>query len=105
MADFEKSVDIDAPLDSVYHFVVSAWETDMGFWETGIEGWTPLSPAPLSEGFQVEYVGRILGIGLKNRMEVRDHREGEGWSSFSIEGPTVRGDWSFEPTAAGTRFT
>lgn len=105
MADLERSIEIPAPPEEVFEFVASEWETTLGFWESGIEGWHPLSSGELREGFQVEYVGRMLGIGLKVLMEVRDFQAGRGWTANSLGEPPVRGDWRFDPTNGGTRFT
>ncbi len=105
MADLERSIEIPAPPDEVFQFVASQWEATLGFWEGGIEEWHPVSAGELREGFRVEYVGRVLGIGLKVRMEVRDYQVGRGWTAYSLGGPPVRGDWRFSPTREGTRLT
>jgi len=105
MADIERYIEISASPEDVIDFVVSQWEGTLDFWETGIEGWRPLTPPPLGPGFQVEYVGRMLGLGLRVRMEVREFDTGRGWSAHSVAGPPVRGDWRFEAVTGGTRFT
>jgi len=105
MADIERWIEISAPPEEVFRFVVSQWEASLDFWEEGIEAWTPLTSSPLGPGFQVEYVARTLGIDLRVRMEVRDFDPGRGWSAYSLAGPRVRGDWRFEPASGGTRFT
>jgi hypothetical protein len=105
MADIRRSISINASPEDVFRFVASAWESDLAFWEVGVEGWKPLTPPPLAEGFQVEYTARMLGIPNKVRMEVREYSEGVGWWASSIKGPPVRGDWQFEREGRGTRFT
>ncbi len=105
MADIERSIEIPAPPGEVFRFVASEWESTLEFWESGIEEWHPLSAGGLGEGFQVEYVGRMLGVGLKVRMEVRDFQDGRGWTAHSMGGPLVRGDWRFDSVNEGTRFT
>jgi len=105
MADIERCIEISAPPEDVFRYVVSQWEGNLGFWEEGIEAWTPLTSSPLGPGFQVAYVGRMLGLGMRVRMEVRDFDAGRGWSAYSVAGPRVRGDWRFEGVSGGTRFT
>jgi len=105
MADLQRSIDIPAPPEAVFQFLASQWETSLDFWAAGIEDWRAISSPPLGEGFQVEYVGRILGVGMKVRMEVRDFRPGRGWTANSMAGPPVRGVWRFDPLDGGTRFT
>lgn len=105
MADIERSMEVAAPPERVFSFVASQWEGTLDFWEKGIEAWAPLTSSPLGPGFQVEDVGRMLGLGIRVRMEVREFEAGRGWSAFSVGGPPVRGDWRFEPVDGGTRFT
>lgn len=105
MADIERSIEISMPPQDVFSFVASQWEGALDFWEAGIEGWTPLDSLPLRPGVQVEYLGRMLGIGIRVRMEVRDFDAGHGWTAYSVAGPPVRGDWRFESVEGGTRFT
>jgi hypothetical protein len=105
MADLERSIELPMPPAEVFRYVASQWETTLDFWEHGIEDWSPLDPPPLKQGFRVEYVGRVLGVGLKVRMEVSDFEEGRAWTAKSMDGPRVQGDWRFEPIEGGTRFT
>jgi hypothetical protein len=54
MARIEQSVEIHAPVEKVFDFVVSAWEKDMNFFE-GIYDWQPVLEGRMGDNFQIAY--------------------------------------------------
>jgi uncharacterized membrane protein len=105
MATISASVDIAAPLSKVFAFVVAEWEGTLAFWPRGIRRWTPLSAAPLGDGFRVRYRAQLLGVPFSVEMEVCDFVYERGWRARSVGGPPAEGRWEFEPNDSGTEFT
>ena len=104
MARIEQSVEIKAPVEKVFDFVVSEWEKEMSFFE-GIHDWQPGSEGRMGDGFQISYKAKILGVETKIEMEVKDYVENKGWVATSTTGPRTIGEWRFAPMNGGTRFT
>jgi hypothetical protein len=105
MADIATSVDINAPVRTVFDFVVAEWQGTLAFWPHGIQDWTPAPNRALGDGFRVRYVAKMLGLPMAVEMEVSDFVPGQGWTAKSVSGPPVEGRWQFAPQATGTRFS
>jgi hypothetical protein len=105
MATLERTVEIRAPVETVFGFVVAEWESGMSFWQGGVYKWTPLSEAPMGDGFRVSYVARMLGVGFHIEMEVQDFVRHEGWLAVSRKGPSAEGRWRFVSYDGRTSFT
>ncbi|MGD2151811.1 MAG: SRPBCC family protein [Gemmatimonadales bacterium] len=105
MATLEHTVEIGAPADRVFDFVVAEWESSMSFWQGGVYNWSPLSRGPMGDGFRVAYVARMLGVGFQIEMEVRDFVRYEGWVAVSRKGPSSEGRWRFVSENGTTKFT
>ena len=105
MATLERTVEINAPAETVFDFVVAEWESSMSFWQGGVYKWTPLSEGPMGDGFRVSYVARMLGVGFHVEMEVENFVAYEGWIAVSRTGPSAEGRWLFVSENGSTRFT
>ena len=104
MARIKQSVEIKAPVEKVFDFVVSEWEKEMNFFE-GIYDWQSGSEGRMGNGFQISYKAKILGVETKIEMEVNDYVKNKGWVATSTTGPKTIGEWRFAPVNEGTRFT
>ena len=105
MATLERTVEIRAPVEEVFNFVVAEWESGMSFWRGGVYEWTPLGEGPLGNGFRVGYVARMLGVGFYLEMEVQNFVAYEGWIAVSRKGPAAEGRWRFVSENGSTSFT
>ena len=105
MATLERSIEIRASAETVFDFVVAEWESSMSFWQGGVYEWKPLSQGPMGNGFRVSYVARMLGVGFRIEMEVKDFERHEGWAAVSRKGPAAEGRWRFVSDDGTTRFT
>ena len=105
MSKLEKSIEINAPVTEAFAFVVAEWEGDLSFWQGGVYDWEPRSAGPMGDGFEVSYLARILGLGYRIEMTVRDFQANRGWTAVSRKGPETTGTWQFEPLDGSTRFT
>jgi len=105
MATLEQTVEIRAPAEVVFDYVVAEWESSLSFWRGGVYKWTPLSESPMGDGFRVSYVARMLGVGFRIEMEVRDFVRYEGWRAVSRRGLPVEGRWRFVSDDGRTKFT
>jgi ligand-binding SRPBCC domain-containing protein len=105
MATLERTVEIRAPAETVFDFVVAQWEANMSFWQGGVYKWTPLTRGAMGDGFRVRYVARMLGVGFQIEMEVEDFLRYEGWVAVSRKGPSAEGRWRFVSDDGKTRFT
>jgi uncharacterized membrane protein len=88
----------------VFDFVVSEWQDKMSFFE-GIYDWRRLTEQRMSDGFQIAYKAKILGVESEIEMKVSNFVENEGWIATSTKGPQCKGKWSFARVNGNTRFT
>ena len=104
MARIERGVQIDAPVDRVFPFVVAEWEGSMGFFE-GIHDCKPVTDGPMGDGFRVAFKVKTLGVEEELEMEIGEFEDHQGWVARSIRGPETRGIWTFAPENGGTKLT
>ncbi len=92
----EKSIEIRAPLDTVFHYVAHQPENMVRWW-TLIELQERVSPPPTTIGSTSRYIYNMMGIRLKGEHQVLDMVENRHLLVKTISGIDATFDFSFAP--------
>lgn len=104
MPHVEQSIDINAPVDAVYHIIANQPER-MAEWWPPIELQQRVTPPPTNLGSISRYVYNMMGVKIKGEHEVLDMTENQHLRVKTISGIDSQFDFHFSPTDYGTNLT
>lgn len=103
MARIEKSIDISAPVETVFEFAAD-WQNWLKFFE-GVSDLKPTTEKTRGVGSRFAYKIKTLGVEDETEREVTGFVENEGWTATSIKGPQSNVQWVFARVSEKTRVT
>jgi uncharacterized membrane protein len=100
----EKSIEINAPVQSVFQMIANQPERQPEWWPP-MELQERVTPAPTRLGSKSRYVYNMMGVKIKGEHEVLDMRENEYLKVKTISGIDSTFEFIFAPEADSSRLT
>ncbi len=99
MAEIIKSIDIDAPVETVFDYVSNPYNA-LSF----MPNFTKFSPTGLPDrglGAKVEAAGEFMGLSFKTQLEIVEFEENRKMVSRSTQGVKSMSIWQFKALPTG----
>jgi uncharacterized membrane protein len=104
MPKVEQSIEIHAPISEVYNFIANQPERMVDWWPP-IEVQERVTPAPTVLGSKSRYVYNMMGVKISGQHEVMALNTNQHLLVKTISGIDSSFDFTFQPSASGTKLT
>lgn len=104
MPQVERTVEIDAPVETVFKFIAQQPERQPEWWPP-MELSQRVTPPPTAVGSVSRYVYNMLGIKIKGEHKVIELVENQRLVVQTISGINSTFEFMFKPIASGTRLS
>ena len=105
MTRIEKSIEIKAPIEKVFHFAADWRNKNKLNWYPGVYDWKPTTKKMRGDGARFVFITKALGRKYETEMETSNFVENEGFTYTSIRGMESKHQMAFTPSADGTKVT
>jgi len=103
MTTIERSIEIEAPVESVFDFVTD-WRNMSRFMERTYD-WKPTTEKTRGDGVRLAHKQKGLFREIAYECEISGFVENEGFTITSFKGPQAKSQWAFESLGDRTKVT
>jgi uncharacterized protein YndB with AHSA1/START domain len=107
MTTIAQSIVVERPVEEVFAFVTDARNNPRWQSAAGLQQTQQTPEDPVGVGTRITEVWRFMGRSSESTSEVTEYEPNKKYTRRLIAGtsPIVRGEYTFEPVAEGTRWT